>query len=189
MITNIRGTHGSGKSTIVRRLLDQLPEVMVYRRPDRKRPLAYIAVPEKLVILGHYETPCGGCDSIPKTDEVFELIQQYHTQKYDVLFEGILAQHATPRLLQLAKSAVPVTAIILTTPLITCLEAVRQRREERGVTAPLKTDTRGRTNIEKEYHSVRNAIPRLKAAGIRVLELDRDAAFQHCEELVHRTVL
>ena len=97
-IINIRGTSGSGKSTLARRIMEQYPHRVVFRREGRKQPIGYLyqrdASPNtkgrQLAVIGHYETPCGGCDTIQKMDDIFQLVRDSHEAGHDVLFEGLL---------------------------------------------------------------------------------------------------
>ena len=62
MLINLRGTHGAGKSTIVRALLDASVARPVYGALGL-RPEAYkktFAGETRLFVIGPYTTPCGG---------------------------------------------------------------------------------------------------------------------------------
>lgn len=204
MIVNIRGTHGSGKSTLVREVMKRFDtaarerlgdspaiSTLVLSKEGRKRPIGYkVANPFGAVIhvVGHYETACGGCDSISVVDEAYEEVLKAHKKGCHVLFEGILAQHSTPNLLKLHKALfsdaeefidanemphfdVPLRVIVLDVDPQTCVASVQARRDAKGDTRPLKPD-----NILKEHKSTLNAMRRLREHQIPVLHLDRDKA-------------
>ena len=182
-IVNIRGANGSGKSTVVRRILEFYGEgtVEAFTPPGRKRPLYYTCervgyVPLK--ILGGYETPTGGCDTILDVSVVFDLAKTFADAGFDVLYEGILAQHSAPRLLELHK-AYNVTVIVLTTPIEDCVESVRQRRRDRGDERELDP-----TNVQKEFKSVLSSTRRLQGEGVKILKLDREAAFAQVKAIL-----
>ena len=77
MIIQIRGTSGSGKSTAMRRVIDGLEWQSEYR-PGRKKPLYMRSLNAqcRVVVLGHYDSLCGGCDTIGSARAVYELTQE-----------------------------------------------------------------------------------------------------------------
>jgi hypothetical protein len=188
MIINVRGANGSGKSTVARRVLDLYREngtATPTMRPSRgnrePRPLYYTCQHPRLselVILGTYENPTGGCDTIPDVETVFTLATTLHDGGVDVLFEGILAQHSSTRLINLARNR-ELRAIVLTTPMQDCVAAVKDRRAARGDERPFDP-----TNVEREFQSVLSMTRRIVNAGVKVEKLDREAAFARCVELL-----
>ena len=180
MIVNVRGTSGSGKSHLVK----QVMQCYLYSTPrhveGRKQPLYYECQhPRKennLFVLGHYATACGGCDTISKDpfDTVFGLVEQL-AQHGDVMFEGLLVsaeQRRTKEKLQ--KDAV---IIGLSTPLEECLASIGLRRAERGDERPLNPE-----NTTKRYNSLERMYPRLKAEGLNVLRFSREEALAFVRE-------
>jgi len=139
MIIQVRGTSGSGKSTIVRNILELFPQenVKPIMKPGRKRPIAYRckhpnASPD-VAIIGHYETKCGGCDTISTPGQsypiIFELIKRNAKEGRNVLFEGLLISGdvkwgSTLRDLDFR-------IIELNTSLEECLESINGRRKLR----------------------------------------------------------
>lgn len=180
MIVNIRGTGGSGKSTLVRRVM----ELYWLREPlmmeGRRRPYGYRLRAEgrrTLYVVGHYETACGGGDTIKTVDEVFLGVEREARLGHDVLFEGIMSQDDVRRTIGLKDLGLLI--VMLTTPVAECLDAIRARRATRPNAPPLKehkTVTRAAT--------VRRSCDRLAAAGVSVERLDREAAFQRVKELL-----
>lgn len=180
-VLNVRGTHGSGKSTVVRRIKDLYQTISPTILPGRGRPFGYNcqgANYEPVYIPGHYETPTGGCDTISSIEDIFGSVLTAAEAGISVLFEGIVAQHSATRLFEL-NSKHPVTVIVLKTTLELCIESVIGRRKERGQDGPFNP-----RNVEKEFKSVLSSTKRLKENGIKVLELDREEAFAHCEEVL-----
>jgi hypothetical protein len=107
VVINLRGTGGAGKSTVVRRVMglckDRVPQLV----PGRKQPLGYLAVREgagpHIYVPGHYETACGGCDTIKTVDEVYRLMRDAILLGRDVLAEGIMIQDDVRRAVELDK--------------------------------------------------------------------------------------
>lgn len=176
MIVNIRGTHGSGKSTLVRRVKELYGEGAVANMlSGRKQPYGYTCVsPElrPLYIAGHYVGACGGCDSISSIESIFGSVQIAAESGLSVLFEGIVAQHSAGRLLELNKVH-PVTVIVLSTPLEECIRSVNLRRIERGQFEEVDPK-----NLTKEFKSVLSSTKRLRSEGMVIQEMDREQAFE-----------
>ena len=178
---NIRGTGGSGKSTVVKRIMELYG---AHRRPEfvdgRKRPIRYQlgGLPAPLVVLGHYETACGGCDTIKTVDQVYQEVRGALEINCHVLYEGIMCQDDVRRAVELSKEH-KLHVIRLSTPIEECLAGIRARREARGEEKPLnEKNTRGR------YESVIRTCARLVAQGVSVEVLDRETAFVRVRELL-----
>jgi hypothetical protein len=132
MIIQIRGTSGSGKSTVMRQVMLTLGEWLPIRREGRKQPLGYQHA--DIVVLGHYESPCGGCDTIGSARAVYTLIQE--TDAPIILCEGLLLSEDVKWSSQLPDLRI----IYLTTPLEQCITQIQQRRLAVGNSKPLNTD-------------------------------------------------
>lgn len=132
-----------------------------------------------LVVLGSYETPTGGCDTIPEIATVFDTISALAEGGENVLFEGILAQHSAKRFLAVHQrfnsAECPVEIVTLTTPLETAVECVRARRRERGADA----ENFDPKNVVREHDGVISSSKRLESAGVALYRLDRAAALSH----------
>ncbi len=185
MIINIRGTSGSGKTHLVRQLMEQYPHRRVYNEAGRRQPIGYVfSHPEgrKLAVVGHYETACGGCDTIPKMEHIFELVRESAMAGYDVIFEGLLISADVNRHVELHKWAqaagMPMEVVALTTPLQECLDSVNARRAARNPDLP---PVRERNTISK-FNGVRKSLERLRAAGVPVFEGSRQEALTRMQE-------
>ncbi len=160
--------------------MDRYPHRDAQFEPNRRQPiwtlLQHYSVPH-LMVLGHYETPCGGCDTIKTTDHVYSLVRHGVEKGYNILYEGIMVQDDTRRILELASEYPDVHVIGLTTPVEECLAGVQARRDARGDERPL--DPKNTVNRAK---TVRRTCEKLRAAGMDVQFLDREAAYQYCVE-------
>lgn len=128
MIINLRGPAGSGKTTVVRRIMGLMTLHATYRTPGRKSPLGYLYLPDNsndlLYIPGGYENACGGCDTLcPFSYRVLDSNSTHH----NVLFEGMTISQDVQPILTIAQSY-PVVVVYLTTTLADCEAGIEQRR-------------------------------------------------------------
>lgn len=183
MIINIRGTGGSGKSTIVKNIMALYPGSMEIFAEGRKRPMAYVCTGlgtgRHLFVPGHYETPTGGCDTIQKPDDVFQMVETHAAMGMDVLFEGIMIGDDVRRTVDLNRRY-PVHVVALNTSIAECLTSIQGRRNNRGDERPL--DPKNTEDRDKRLR--RSMIPRLKDAGVKCLWATRDEAFTVVKNLL-----
>lgn len=173
MIINVRGTSGSGKTTVVREVMAAGNAEMLFG--DGKaggifgkaiRPEAYrvniAGVVTPVYVIGSYEHVCGGCDSIRSQDEVCDRVRRYARQGH-VVMEGLLVSHLFSRYKALDRELQPIPYIwaFLDTPLDLCLERVEARRLSRGSDKPLNP----RNTIQK-WHDSRRVFEKCQAAGL-----------------------
>lgn len=93
LLVNIRGTNGSGKSTIPISMKDD-PDMYEVTRPYKGKPKKILTVFPTYgwVALGAYNIQVGGCDAFPNKDFIKKVLV-YALKKfpeYNVLMEGIL---------------------------------------------------------------------------------------------------
>lgn len=132
MIIQIRGTSGSGKSTVMRQVMKELGTWMPCYLPGRKQPFYYHL--DNMAVLGHYESPCGGCDTIGSAGVVYrETMAMLQIGVEIVLTEGLLLSEDVKWSSQLPDLRV----LYLTTSLETCLSQIKDRREQAGNDKPL----------------------------------------------------
>lgn len=162
MIINIRGTHGSGKTTIARKVMAQFPKPKPIYVEGRTAPIGYHCG-ERLFVAGSYENVSGGCDTIPKVDVIYKIIRRYAKRGFDVLFEGILAQHSTPSILKLHDRGYDVAVVAIDIPVEKAIRGVLARRKARGDTRPFNP-----ANVVKEDRYTILAALRLRDEGVQV---------------------
>jgi len=136
-IVSLRGTSGSGKSTVAFTLLKNHPYEEIIGVDNKVKGCIIDAsasgVKATITLIGPYKTVCGGCDGVPTQQEAADRAVHYH-QKGHVLMEGLLASAAGP------KGAVTATIhetgdavfAIMDTPVDVCIERVKARRAARG---------------------------------------------------------
>lgn len=176
MIINVRGTHGSGKSTLVRAIMEQhYDSSEVIRTSSTGMAHSYLCRSEKyvdLVVHGNYAPGVGGgCDHLKTGTNIFDPLLEMVARRQNVLYEGVVAQHSVPKLLDMRVLDQDVHVIALTTPIDVCYESVVERKRRRG-----DFSIPSRVNIEKESQAVASAIKRLRKLGVTVYERDRQEA-------------
>lgn len=169
-IIQIRGTSGSGKSTVMHNILKAMSDTFnkeeVFRE-GRKKPLYYQFDDEqRTIVLGHYEAACGGCDTIGSAKAVYELILGLYSSGNPcklLLCEGLLLSEDTKWTLRLKEEGHSVKVMFLTTPIENCLERIVSRRSEVGNFKPLNPD-----NTTNRFKVIERAYYKLKDAGVEV---------------------
>lgn len=88
-LVNIRGTNGSGKSTVPLRMLatDRGAYVFTLNGKD----IATVFPKYNFLAIGKYRTKTGGLDGVGTTDEMKNILSLVHYLPYSILMEGILA--------------------------------------------------------------------------------------------------
>lgn len=172
MIIQIRGTSGSGKSTVMRKVMAEIvkdsaqpwdPETI----ETRKMPLYYNR--NGVIVLGHYEIACGGCDTIGSVPQIFAVIKTLPEFDY-LLCEGLLLSEDVKWTL-----TVPDTRVIfLTTDPEECLTRVKQRQQEKGrePTDPARV----RRKLLTRVATIERARLRLVSAGVYCRRASADQA-------------
>lgn len=182
MIINIAGTSGSGKSTIVRSLMAMCTSEPVTVE-GRKTPIGYdLALPggSRVRVLGAYEAPTGGCDTIKDAVLNYRLVTEWHRTGLHVVYEGLFVMNHT-RGLALARDVgvENVTVILLATTLDQCKAGVNARRAVEGKPPLQKWD-----NTEGNHTRARNYATKMQRTGVRVLTLERDLVLPRILELL-----
>jgi hypothetical protein len=179
-IVSLRGTSGSGKTTVARRFLTDYPCTPL---PDPNKPkkhwgyevdLTSEGISNKLYVLGSYQTTCGGTDAINTQEEIAERALVCHPRGH-VLLEGLLLSKVGPGAIttQMLKPTGAYVAAILDTPLATCLQRVQQRRDERGEDKPFNPK-----NTISAHKSTYDACVNLhNAGGVKIITIDHTNAF------------
>jgi thymidylate kinase len=167
IMLNIRGTSGSGKSTLVRMAMEHFGAEDL--KDGRGRLVGHICPSVNLRIVGRYDRPCGGCDSIKSQDEVLVQAGRYARQG-NVIFEGLLVSGISSRYIEFARSyrhSARTLFAFLDTPVETCLSRVSQRRSDRGAEPEFNFE-----HTVSRWNSLHRVRAKLRAAGQEVIELD-----------------
>lgn len=181
MIIQVRGTSGSGKSTVIRKVMEKLsPWVPMRDQENKKRqkPLYYLSRDFPIAVLGHYESQCGGCDTIGSAKQIYETIQRLTPGivPRTILCEGLLLSEDTKWSLQLKN----LKAIFLTTPVEECLRRIEGRRKEAGNEKPLNPH-----NTVNRVGVIERARVKLEKAGVDCRQCSSEEAPEVIMQLLH----
>lgn len=177
-IVDLRGTSGSGKSSIVKQFLTIHPSEVVLN--DSRRIMGYRVDLEgkPLYLVGRYTSPTGGCDTIPDMDLVIERIN-FFAQMGNVLYEGLRTSGVMGRLGANSKQyGDRYLFAFLDTPLETCKANVDKRRAARGA-APL-TDHK---HTVSKYNAIFNVRRRIEREGQRTLTVAYGRGYEQLREV------
>lgn len=132
---NLRGTNGSGKSTVFNRLLKawKVREIRSrYPRMPEAYELRVAGCAKPAFIIGPYVTSCGGCDQIQPYDELLEMIPRYAKQGH-VLYEGVIISSVYGKVgAMMERWGKEAVMLFLDTPLEECIRRVQGRRDSRA---------------------------------------------------------
>ncbi len=179
---NLRGTNGSGKTTVARALLEESKAVPTKYEGKKVRIYEGTLDGRKFVILGSYETTCGGCDTIPSVNEVADLLEEYYDSEEDgiVFFEGLMISHMLGTVAASLQEVIHRTYLLfLDTPLETCIERVIKRRHER-----LDFREFDPKNVIKDFKAVKSCLNRAEDNNWNVVEIDHKNALQVVREFI-----
>ncbi len=170
MIVSIRGTHGSGKSTIVKTILNLYKAEGI--NPDKRgRTEGYtirLRNGKHLFVVGSYHNACGGCDGIQPYHRILTYIKQATMDHDHVLFEGALVSSSYGSVGLLLNEYAPDAAFaFLDTPLELCLERIKQRRAAKGNFEPLNP-----TNTSVKHENVHRTKAQMAKLGSKVKIVD-----------------
>jgi predicted kinase len=187
-VINLRGTSGSGKSFIVREMMSRYPDVERHHVSIRKQPYAYTCRRpdgKSLYVVGHYETACGGADTISKEFEfegvvrngmelVYAMVESAASKGHDVIFEGLIVASDVKRCIDL-KNRYDLLVIRLTTSIEECGRSIQARRDAKGDERPLSL-----RNTELKYRALLPQAIHFKDAGVNYRAIDRATAMAEC---------
>jgi adenylate kinase family enzyme len=180
-LINIRGTSGAGKSTLARQVMSLYPKISPQFVERRRRPISLLCSGSNqrpLFVLGHYEIPCGGGDTVSNRDEAFLLLRQARDRGCDVLFEGVVHSDEVRRTVELFHGQQGLV-IHLDTPADVCIARIKQRRFTAGNIKPLN-EAITRTRVA----AIERACERLQEAGVPVVKLSAGDAFAAIRNLL-----
>lgn len=149
-IYNIRGTNGSGKTTVARSFLSTYPvDLSAYHSPTKRDPAKMRRYPgtineDAVLLLGSYATACGGMDkhpagkgfAVPQEAIRYALTRIWGPKLKAIICEGVLASgvygswHEFAQ--ELEREGHTLAFVYLHTPADICLERIRDRQRAAG---------------------------------------------------------
>ncbi len=134
MLIQIRGTSGSGKTTIMRSIMQTLMWNPTYVLEGRRKPTYYVSCGdvEGIAVLGHYESVCGGCDTFKGYSQLLTAVRHASACCPLVLMEGLMLSDDVLQTVKMHEECGPTQCYYLVTPLPLCIERVKGRREAKG---------------------------------------------------------
>jgi adenylate kinase family enzyme len=188
IILSLRGTSGSGKTTVARKFITDYP-TKTLPDPNSKKHWGYEVdlssegLKEKLYVIGSYENTCGGTDGINTQEEIAERALAAHPRGH-VLLEGLLLSKVGPNAIT-TKMLAPTNSYVaayIDTPLQTCLDRVQARRLERGDERPFNPE-----NTISAFKSTFAACKNLHELGtVKVVTIDHTDAFNQTLDVFKR---
>lgn len=182
MIINIRGTNGSGKTTAVRRYLQTWPATPILGAGGRTRGYR-VRGPAPLLIVGRYDehAAAGGCDTFKSAQDALDFITEHRRPGERVVFEGLMLSGLVTRVVAWATPhREEFVAAVLLPPMKLCYERIALRRAQYNVNRTKPFDPQ---HVIRKDRAVRSSARSLEAAGLRVVTLDHERAFEHTLEL------
>jgi len=168
-VVAIKGTNGSGKSTVVRALLDRLGKQSILRVNSKEAGYRCRYEDGSLFVLGKYKTACGGLDSSfsysGAADDLLLCIDKLAAQGH-VVCEGVIAitSYGHNRMTRFAdklkRKGHRMIFAHIDTPAEMCIERVRQRRMEAGNRKPFNPE-----KLLDKYQSILKSQEQLLKAG------------------------
>ena len=194
LIINIRGTGGSGKSFIVHCLIKKLGSKRSIKRyisgegyrvgNDGGRVVGY-RVGGDVLIVGRYDTDCGGCDQIHTQDEICNRVKAFAEKGKVVIFEGLLISGLYSRYLNLSRELQrkghQFLWAFLDTSLEKCLKRTVKRRLARGNIKPLNP-----IHTTNKYRAVELAKEHALHDGEKVITLRSGGAHKQLLKIVKK---
>lgn len=190
-IVSIRGTHGSGKSTVVRKILDKYPHgeiteaAMTASGKPKTRTVGYVVqlTPEQqLLVVGPYHTACGGCDAVQPYSDIWEIVYTYGlSMNRHVLLEGALVSSSYGTIgKNMSECSHDAVFAFLDTPLERCLERIKQRRAAKGNYEPLNPH-----NTAVKFENVARTKGQMAKLGsnVRIVDIDHTKPVQQVLKL------
>lgn len=170
IVVAIKGTNGSGKSTVVRELIARLGKQSILRVNSKEAGYRCKHEDGSLFVLGKYNNAaCGGLDSSfsygGAADDLLLCIDKLAPQGH-VVCEGVIAitsygfGRVTRFATKLKRKGHRMIFARIDTPAEVCVERVKQRRFEAGNMKPFNPE-----GLLHKYESILKSQEKLKQAG------------------------
>ena len=169
-LVNIRGTNGSGKTTIPRMLISRSKRVKLVDVPfEGTNAVLTVLEDLKWVLVGKYSNRNGGLDTIKSTSAIKNTVRVAVNDYpgYNIIMEGILCSTVVSTYVELFQELqsddLEVVILGLTTPPEVCIERVYERNGGKTFNEVL---------VYNKYKSVMRGLGKFKAAGFKLWRVD-----------------
>lgn len=171
MIINLRGTNGSGKSTVARAFPGEEIALVAFETKVGKlrHVIGTYSREHDLLVVGSYRTECGGCDGIPTQDLVCTAVTEAVDLAKHVLFEGVIVSTIYERYQKLSLRLRGMTWAYLDTPIELCLARIAARNGDK----PIKEEL-----VRNKVGAIESTQRRALVAGERVEIVDHTRAVE-----------
>lgn len=186
LIINLRGTSGSGKTTVARGFLRDFPNMPMLNAQGkilgmRVNPPAWRS---SLFLIGKYDNTCGGMDTCETQADCATRVAMFYEQGH-VLAEGLLASGVGPKATLpgacIAAAGANAWFLCLDTPLEICLQRVQGRRDERGDGRPFNPE-----NTKSKWEQTRRAYELLEEGSANVRWLPHETAYEKVRRMLEK---
>lgn len=186
MLFNPRGTNGSGKTTVATALVppassERLVLFETRTKAGRPKPVVGYRSAENVVLVGRYDTNCGGCDGISTQDEIEKAIEAaLALEPRAVIYEGLLISGLYGRYEALARrygaQGRQHVMAFLDTPLDVCIARTRARTQKPPEWSP--------HNVESKHRAVVRCRERAIQDGLHVVDLPHGNPVEAAREIL-----
>lgn len=182
-VFNIRGTNGSGKTFMVRRLLQEREAVAYPRRANLLGGetvcgrVEYYKLNDGGIVLGSYEKNCGGCDTLKNFGTIAAAVEQRLAERPPYLiFEGVIVSHIYGYWQRFSQKIGGMTWVFLDTPLDVCLQRVYSRNNEKKINEKY---------VREKHHAIGTIVDKARADGEQVVVLPWRKAYEEFARLLN----
>ena len=155
-VIDIRGCHGSGKSTLVRKILSKYENTVILNED-----IPYHYIDElNLCVLGRYDMKGSGIDNVKESDRLQKFVEE-KSHHHNVIFEGIIVSETFSRWNSVASSIDSnYIFIYLDVELEECIKRIRTRRIESG-----RDENFNEENVISKHKQIKRTISKLRENG------------------------
>lgn len=169
-LVNLRGTNGSGKSSVPFSFIntDSRAFELTYEFNGRNKVLATVCPTFGWLFIGAYRTKCGGLDGFKGNDQTADTLEMVWNLPYNILMEGVISSTVYSTYSELFKkvnadNSRHVTIVTLAPPVETCLARIQIRNGGK----PIKSE-----QVEGKYRTMLRNHEKFTADGFECLKLD-----------------
>lgn len=172
-VIHICGTMGSGKTTLIKRWMEERGPWAWGTIHGSKGIMGY--TDKDVFVAGRYQEglQTSGCDAIKDTAANYAMIQEWFQTGHTVVYEGLFMMNHT-RGLALWNATKAVTVLRLTTAATVCREGVIARRAAQGNMEPLPP--RFEDGLLGNNIRATNYCFKMRQAGAQVFSVSREEA-------------